>query len=122
MNIVSKPRIIYLQPEAPRKPATGAPCNGCGLCCLLEPCPVGILVSRRLRGTCKALLWAPNLGRYRCGIASAPGRFMPLTGPRMEAWVARWVRRMISADSACDADVQAQALTGSDFKHPDGDV
>lgn len=106
-----KPRIVYIEPEAPAKPATGAPCNGCGLCCLLEPCPVGILVSRRLRGACKALLWSQDAGRYRCGMVIAPGRFMPLTGPRMAAWVSRLARRMISADMACDADLQVQALT-----------
>jgi hypothetical protein len=47
-------RIIYLQPAAPPKPAMGAACNGCGLCCLAEPCPLGIWVSRRRTGACKA--------------------------------------------------------------------
>ena len=110
---MSKPRIIYIAPDAPAKPATGAPCNGCGLCCLVEPCPVGILVSRRLHGSCKALLWSQELARYQCGMVSAPGRFVPVTGPRMAAWVARLARRMISADVGCDADLQAQQLAES---------
>jgi len=38
--------VILIHPEAPAKPPLGAPCNGCGVCCLAEPCPVGVLVSR----------------------------------------------------------------------------
>ena len=37
--------VIYLQPEAPPKPALGAPCNGCGVCCGWQPCPLGVLVT-----------------------------------------------------------------------------
>ncbi len=116
---MTQPRIIYIAPDAPAKPATGAPCNGCGLCCLAEPCPVGILVSRRLHGSCKALLWSQELARYQCGMVSAPGRFVPVTGPRMAAWVARLARRMISADVGCDADLEAQQLAESHTRGSD---
>ena len=44
------PAVVWLHAEAPPKPAEGAPCNGCGLCCLAEPCPLGVLVSRRRTG------------------------------------------------------------------------
>ena len=50
--------VVWLQPSAPPKPAEGAPCNGCGLCCLAEPCPLGMLVSRRRTGACTALRWS----------------------------------------------------------------
>ena len=114
-----KPHIIYIQPEAPTKPSVGAACNGCGLCCLLEPCPVGMLVSRRMRGTCKALLWSQDQRCYLCGMLSAPERFVPLTGPRMQAWVSRLVRRMISTDLGCDAELQAQAPAKPGTADPD---
>ena len=52
-------RVIQIHPEAPRKPSYGLPCNGCGVCCLDEPCPVGVVVSRRRRGPCLALHWQP---------------------------------------------------------------
>ena len=54
--------VIYLQPEAPPKPALGAACNGCGVCCAWQPCPLGVLVSGRRQGACRALWWsAPHL-------------------------------------------------------------
>jgi hypothetical protein len=51
------PHVIRIEPLAPVKPATGSPCNGCGVCCLAEPCPLGMLVSRRRHGRCSALRW-----------------------------------------------------------------
>ena len=39
--------VIYLHPAAPAKPAVGAACNGCGVCCAWQPCPLGMLVSGR---------------------------------------------------------------------------
>ena len=72
-----KHQVIHIHPAAPRKPVVGAPCNGCGVCCLAEPCPVGVLVSRRLKGACKALVWSEQAGRYHCGLlapVSPPGR------------------------------------------------
>jgi hypothetical protein len=101
-------RIIYIQAEAPPKPALGAACNGCGLCCLLEPCPLGILVSRRRRGACAALIWHEEAQRYQCGMIKAPGRFVPLSGPRMAGWVARLARHLISAGQGCDAELRAE--------------
>ncbi|GKT22078.1 hypothetical protein AVHM3334_07095 [Acidovorax sp. SUPP3334] len=50
-------QVVHVHPSAPLQPAQGAPCNGCGLCCLAEPCPLGMLVSRRRTGPCTALRW-----------------------------------------------------------------
>ena len=94
-------RVIYLQPQAPPKPAAGAACNGCGACCAAEPCPLGMLVSRRRHGECAALRWDDAARRYHCGLLAA--------GPRWRrALVARW----IAAGAGCDFDAEAQ---------PDGD-
>ena len=68
----SAPTVVWLHPEAPAKPVEGAPCNGCGLCCLAEPCPLGVLVSRRRAGACLALRWSDADGRYLCGMVVDP--------------------------------------------------
>ena len=96
--------LVRAEPEAPVKPAFGAPCNGCGLCCLAEPCPAGVLASGRRHGACAALRWDAGGRRYRCGVVdAAPG---PL---------ARLARRWIAAGSGCDADfvVQSGAEAGA---------
>ena len=93
----------YLHPDAPPKPAVGEPCNGCGLCCLAEPCPLGMLVSRRRTGACVALRWSAADGRYLCGAVSAPA-----TG-WASALRAALARRWIASGQGCDAELQAQA-------------
>ena len=40
--------VIHLHPSAPPKPAEGAACNGCGVCCAWQPCPLGVLASAAL--------------------------------------------------------------------------
>lgn len=104
-------QVIHIHPEAPPKPAWGAPCNGCGVCCLAEPCPVGMLVSRKRRGACRALTWSTEQGRYHCGLMlPGLGRVRWWTGP----WRA-WVRRLISAGSGCDAALEV-ASDAADVK------
>ena len=78
-----------------------------------------MLVSLRRRGTCAALLWDEPCRRYQCGMISAPGRFVPLTGARMAAWMARLARHLISANQGCDADLQTQALPEPAHDKPD---
>ncbi|MFI8618745.1 hypothetical protein ACIGHN_24895 [Acidovorax sp. NPDC077693] len=98
--------VVWLHADAPPKPAVGAPCNGCGLCCLAEPCPLGVVVSRRRHGACVALRWDGAHARYLCGMVADPGE---VTGLRQRwltvplAWLAR---RWIAAGVGCDADVE----------------
>ena len=89
------PRVIHIEPEAPSKPAFGAPCNGCGVCCLAEPCPVGIVLSLKRHGACRMLRWSAEEARYLCGaLRGAPTLLQPL------------LRRWISAGSGCDSDLE----------------
>ncbi|KQP14253.1 hypothetical protein [Pseudorhodoferax sp. Leaf267] len=85
-------QVVHVQPRAPAKPAVGAPCNGCGLCCLAEPCPLGVLLSRRRHGACSALRWDDGQQRYLCGALDRP-------------WLAPLARRWIAAGIGCDADI-----------------
>ena len=80
------------------KPPTGAACNGCGVCCLAEPRPVGMIVSLKRRGACRALAWSDADQRYRCGMMNASG------------WWRRWVVRLIAAGQGCDSDAELEAV------------
>jgi hypothetical protein len=101
-------RIIPIHAAAPSKPAWGEPCNGCGVCCLSEPCPVGIVLSRRRQGACVAVGWNEETARYECGMVTSPERWWPLP------W--RWTRRAmtlislrwIAAGRGCDCDIELQ--------------
>lgn len=100
---VSPHRVILLQPQAPPKPEPGQACNGCGLCCAAEPCPLGALVSRKLSGACAALEWQVEDARYRCGIVASPRRWLPwLPGALTRRLALRW----IAAAAGCDSHLQ----------------
>ena len=99
-------RIIQIHPAAPAKPPVGSACNGCGVCCLAEPCPAGMLVSRRRTGACAALVWDEPRSVYRCGVVTEPQRFI---GPATPARVAaRFAPRWIAAGQGCDCDLEPQ--------------
>ncbi len=102
--------IVWLQPEASPKPALGSPCNGCGLCCLAEPCPLGMLVSRRRHGACVALRWNEPGRQYRCGLISDPAGVTGWTWPWLLRWVSALARRWVAAGQGCDADLQVHDL------------
>ncbi len=107
-------KTIAIEPLAPAKPDVGAPCNGCGICCLVAPCPVGMVLSRRRQGTCVALSWDAAGTLYRCGAMTQPGlvlqQVLPATLRRLAGLLApslaRLARRAIAAGSGCDCDLQ----------------
>ena len=63
--------VIHLHIEAPAKPPLGEACNGCGMCCAWQPCPLGVLVTGRRHGACAALRWHDAERRYRCTMVDA---------------------------------------------------
>jgi hypothetical protein len=86
---------IILHAAAPPKPPVGAPCNGCGVCCAIAPCPLSRFLLGHRRGACPALTWSED--RYACGLAVAP------TG--LARWLPRrLVLRWIGAGCGCDCD------------------
>jgi hypothetical protein len=82
---------------APEKPLPGKPCNGCGVCCAIAPCPLSRLLLGHRRGACPALTWQAGHDneRYVCGLVVAPTGFARGL-PR------RFVLRWIAAGSGCD--------------------
>lgn len=110
-------QIILLHCDAPPKPVLGAPCNGCGVCCQLAPCPLGLFLSRRRRGACVALRWHEARRQYRCGALSQPLELLqgllPRPTWRLAAWLApllwRLARRSIAVAQGCDSSVEASA-------------
>ena len=58
--------------KAPDYPGYGNPCNGCGQCCLDQPCPVSRQYKLWQDGKCKALSF--KNGRYWCDVLSNPSR------------------------------------------------
>ena len=91
-------QIIRIHADAPLKPRTGQACNGCGVCCLAEPCPVGMVISLRRRGPCRALRWDDAGRRYRCGLMGSAAAVDSL-------WK-RLARRLIAAGNGCDSDAE----------------
>ncbi len=102
-------QIVHFHVDTPSKPAFGAPCNGCGVCCLAEPCPVGILLSGRRTGTCVALRWSEQEARYRCGAVTEPASVLPPLLRRIAPLFSRLARRWIAAGTGCDSSVEAKA-------------
>lgn len=102
------PELIPIHPLAPPKPAPGQPCNGCGVCCLAEPCPVGMMVSGRRSGACAALEWHDAEGRYRCGMVARPEAHLPGWTRPAAPLVRRLALRMIAAGIGCDCDIELE--------------
>lgn len=106
---MARQRTILLHAAAPPKPAEGAPCNGCGVCCAWQPCPAGMVVSASVRGPCRALAWDDAAGRYLCRLVSAPQALWPGLPPALQPLLARAARRWIAAGAGCDSRLEAGA-------------
>jgi hypothetical protein len=112
---------IAIEPAAPPKPAFGAPCNGCGVCCLAQPCPLGMVLSARRHGPCAALRWHARESVYRCGAIAQPREVLtavlpaPLraTAGPLAPVLAVLARRSIALQVGCDCDLQVQRPQGT---------
>ena len=102
-------QVIRLHPQAPAKPPEAAPCNGCGVCCAAEPCPIGVLVSGRRTGACAALSWQSKGVLYRCGLVDSPRTVLPRLPDALAPLLSRLARRWISASSGCDSSLVVDA-------------
>jgi hypothetical protein len=100
---------IRIHPAAPIKPEDGQPCNGCGVCCAAEPCPLSLALLRHRDGSCPALLWSGDQSRYVCGLAADPLTYLPWLPRLSRPLFSRLARRWIAAGSGCDFDAEVLA-------------
>ena len=98
---------LILHAGAPPKPAAGEPCNGCGICCAAERCPMAWVFLPRGGGSCAALEWDGAAARYRCGMAARPAHYLGWLPRRWEGRAARWFAYRIAAGKGCDCDATA---------------
>jgi hypothetical protein len=102
--------LVHVEPMAPPKPALGAACNGCGVCCLLEPCPLGRMLTGTTQGVCGVLRWHEPTARYLCGALVDPEGVARQALPTRWVWCAPVLRRLlqrlaprwIAAATGCD--------------------
>ena len=104
----SAPIVIHLHRDAPAKPAPGAACNGCGVCCALETCPAARLLFRQAAGPCPALAWSTDERRYRCGLLTAPGHYLRWLPGFTQAPARRLFQRWIAAGIGCDCSAEVE--------------
>ncbi len=102
------PLLVYLHTEAPAKPVVGAACNGCGVCCAWQPCPLGVLVTGRRHGACDALRWSAPDQRYHCAMVADPQAVWPRLPSLLRAPLMALARRWIAAGVGCDCDLEVE--------------
>ncbi len=94
---------IAIHPLAPAQPRTGEPCNGCGVCCLAFPCPLGMVLSFERMGCCSARRRSDTGRRYLCGAISDARSALPWglkwLAPRLSRVARRWVASGIGCDT-----------------------
>ncbi len=119
---------IFLHAAAPPKPAYKDACNGCGVCCAAEPCPIAQLLFWQRKGACPALFWQSadaehhakintnnkannnaslkvktNQNRYVCGLVLQPETYFLWLPQWAKSAAARFFKRAISAGKGCDS-------------------
>jgi len=108
-------QIIRQHPAAPAKPPLGATCNGCGVCCLAETCPLARLRFMQRTGPCPALEWLDTgtkengQPRYACGLLRHPANYLGWLPAMAVPLVQRLCRRWIAAGIGCDCDAEVPA-------------
>lgn len=85
------------------KPAFGSPCNGCGLCCVAELCPVAEIVfpDHGPLGPCPALQWVGPLAR--CGMMIEPGRYMIGQLSFADGFIGEVIQSLLGSGLGCDS-------------------
>ena len=98
-------QIIEIHRHAPEKPVIGQACNGCGVCCAAEPCPLSLALLWPHQQPCRALEWNENKQRYYCGMVIKPAQYLRFLPDWANRWSIKIAKRWIAADQRCDSDV-----------------
>lgn len=106
MHMPTDEFFITIHAAAPPKPAFGAACNGCGVCCAAQPCPVSRLLLAHRSGACPALQWQAPDRRYVCGMVTAPASYLRWLPRRWNAFASRRFARWIAAGLGCDSNIE----------------
>lgn len=101
--------VLMLHALAPPKPAVGAACNGCGVCCAMELCPLAMVLHGKQQGPCPRLQWSDAEQRYFCGLLADARESTSLWRAVRQAWVRRW----IGAGTGCDCTLVADPVASS---------
>ena len=112
------PSVIHLHVAAPSKPAPGQTCNGCGVCCTWQPCPLGVLVTGRRDGACAALRWHDAERHYRCTMVDAPEAAWPALPTALRGPLRRLARRWIAAGAGCDSHLEVETAAEHGLNDP----
>lgn len=83
---------------APSKPAFGMPCNGCGLCCQMEVCAVGVAALGNVPAPCPGLRF--DGARFRCMVIETADEHSPMASLLMRA--------RLGIDLGCDSEIEAE--------------
>lgn len=88
--------------DAPAKPGYMEPCNGCGVCCVLEPCAIARgYIPDLADGPCPALV--RDDGRYTCDMTRRPGRYMGLPNDWADPIIGAMFAKALGIGRGCDA-------------------
>jgi hypothetical protein len=100
VSVRAERRAMVVAAGPPKKPHEGAVCNGCGLCCAVQLCPLAIEFIPDAAAPCPAMEFAE--GRFWCGLARRPSRYLdtPASGDRL---IRGMVFTALSIGEGCDA-------------------
>jgi hypothetical protein len=95
---------ICLPPTILAKPRLGQPCNGCGLCCAMEPCGIAreFIPDHPEEGPCRAM--ERHDGRFVCGMMRRPSHYMGLPNDWADEHVGSMFAAALGSGQGCDAD------------------
>lgn len=88
--------------RALHKPAFGALCNGCGVCCALDPCAIAHQwIDANAGEPCPALEFGE--GRFWCGMVRRPSHYMRLSNDWGDRILGSAIATALGVRRGCDA-------------------
>lgn len=109
-DTLTKPSALLPAPVAARKPPHGAPCNRCGVCCMVTLCELGQHLFKRAAspGPCPALV-RDEAGDYGCDVVNNPQAYTQSVNVATYA-LRMAARTLIYAGNGCDARINGEPV------------